>query len=67
MWYTEYANCPPDFPLKKEQVAPGKGIIGCEMHEINGWGNHYHLENFSNNRVTLSVISYDVYDYAKEV
>lgn len=59
MWYTDYSSCPPDSPLKNEKVSPGKGIVGCEMHEINGWGSQYHLETITENNVTLSVIFYD--------
>lgn len=39
MWHKEYRDYKTDEPLKKNTVSPGKGIIGCEMHEINGWGN----------------------------
>jgi hypothetical protein len=39
MWPKNYKDYPIDKPLIKYQVEPGKGIIGCEMHEINGWGN----------------------------
>lgn len=42
MWYHEYKDYPPDTPLIQEQVSSGKGIIGCEMHELNGWGEAYH-------------------------
>lgn len=42
MWWKEYKNTPPDTPLKKERIEPGKGIVGCEMHEINGWGLQVH-------------------------
>lgn len=59
MWYTDYKNCPPDAPLKKERVSPGKGIVGCEMHEVNGWGSRYQLDTFSDDKVTVSVITYD--------
>jgi hypothetical protein len=38
MWFKEYRDYPIDRTLIKEQVEPGKGIIGCEMHEVNGWG-----------------------------
>jgi hypothetical protein len=38
MWHNTYKDCPHDTLLKKEEVSPGKGIIGCEMHERNGWG-----------------------------
>jgi hypothetical protein len=42
MWFKEYRDYPIDSGLKKQQVSPGKGIIGCEMHDLNGWGNSYH-------------------------
>jgi hypothetical protein len=38
MWFKEYRDYPIDRPLIKEPVESGRGIIGCEMHEINGWG-----------------------------
>jgi hypothetical protein len=44
MWPKSYKDYPMDGPLIKNQVEPGKGIIGCEMHEINGWGNTYHIK-----------------------
>jgi hypothetical protein len=43
MWFRAYKNYPIDRPLVQEKVEPLKGIIGCEMHEINGWGDHIHL------------------------
>lgn len=43
MWYREYRDYPPDSPLKKEQLEPSHGMIGCEMHEPNGWGERYHI------------------------
>jgi len=42
MWHKEYRDYRLDSPLKKERVEPGKGIIGCEMAELNGWGNTLH-------------------------
>lgn len=38
MWHREYKDYPLDLPLVQEQVEPGHGIMGCEMHECNGWG-----------------------------
>lgn len=29
--------------MVKEKVESGHGIIGCEMHEPNGWGESYHI------------------------
>lgn len=42
MWHKEYKDYPPDSPLIQQQVEPSRGIIGCEMHEPNGWGENYH-------------------------
>lgn len=42
MWPKEYKDYPPDSVLKKEKVAPLKGIVGCEMNEVNGWGESFH-------------------------
>lgn len=42
MWYREFRDYPPDSPLKQERVEPGKGIVGCEMHEHFGWGQAFH-------------------------
>jgi hypothetical protein len=43
MWFKHYRDYPIDKPLIKERVEPSHGIIGCEMHELNGWGNEYHI------------------------
>jgi hypothetical protein len=42
MWFKEYRDYKTDTPLIKERVEPGHGIIGCEMHDLNGWGNEIH-------------------------
>ncbi len=42
MWWIEYEDYKSDEPLIKDQVAPTQGIIGCEMHDLNGWGLEYH-------------------------
>lgn len=42
MWFKQYRDYKTDKPLIKEQVEPGRGIIGCEMHDLNGWGNSIH-------------------------
>lgn len=42
MWPKAYRDYPKDTPLKKQQVSAGKGIVGCEMHEVNGWGEEFH-------------------------
>lgn len=43
MWQKSYRDYPKDKSLKKEQVQSGKGLVGCEMHELNGWGESYHV------------------------
>lgn len=43
MWSKSYKDYPPDTPLVQQQVEPGKGIVGCEMHDLNGWGNSLHV------------------------
>jgi hypothetical protein len=42
MWYKQYRDYPIDKPLIKEQVEPSRGIIGCEMHDLNGWSTDLH-------------------------
>lgn len=42
MWFRQYCDYPIDRPLIKEQVESGHGIIGCEMHDLNGWGTQLH-------------------------
>lgn len=42
MWFKEYRDYKTDHPLIKEPVEPGNGIIGCEMHDLNGWGVLHH-------------------------
>lgn len=39
MWDRDYRDYKRDKPLVKERIEPGKGLAGCEMHELNGWGN----------------------------
>ncbi len=43
MWPKEYRDYPKDKPLVKNRVEPGKGIVGCEMHDLNGWGTTHHV------------------------
>lgn len=44
MWPKEYKDYKKDRPLKAFQVEPCRGIVGCEMHDLNGWGNSLHRE-----------------------
>lgn len=43
MWPKAYRDYKVDSVQVKHQVEPGKGIIGCEMHDLNGWGETYHV------------------------
>lgn len=43
MWHRAYKDYPIDEQVIKYQVEPSHGIIGCEMHEIYGWGNSLHV------------------------
>lgn len=43
MWDYIYKKRPKDNPLRSQSVESGKGIVGCEMKELNGWGEvHQH-------------------------
>lgn len=42
MWWREYKDYRPDSHIIKEKVESGKGIIGCEMHDRQGWGTTLH-------------------------
>ena len=42
MWPKKYRDYPVDTPLVQQKVEPGRGICGCEMHDLNGWGNTLH-------------------------
>ncbi len=43
MWQKFYRDYPVDEPLIKNKNESGNGIIGCEMHDLNGWGNSLHI------------------------
>ncbi len=42
MWHREFRDYKTDGPNVKQVVEPSRGIYGCEMHEINDWGNTIH-------------------------
>lgn len=44
MWFKQFKDYPIDSSLKKERKEPGKGFNGCEMHELNGWGESFARE-----------------------
>lgn len=43
MWRTKYKDYPKDSSWKKERRETGKGIVGCEMNELYGWGESHHI------------------------
>lgn len=43
MWYREYENKKNDESLIQVKVETGKGIVGCEMHDLAGWGQTHHV------------------------
>ena len=57
MWFKEYADYPIDHSLIKEKVEPGRGIIGCEMHDLNGWGTTWHYNKPSKKGLWRQLIS----------
>jgi len=42
MWHNTYKDYKQDESWIQEKVETGNGIIGCEMNELNGWGEIYH-------------------------
>lgn len=49
MWPKRYKDYREDASLIKQKVESGKGIIGCEMHENNGWGETIHFKKRKQN------------------
>lgn len=43
MWPKSYRDYKIDQDLIKNKVEPSRGIVGCEMHDLNGWGNTLHI------------------------
>lgn len=58
MWFKQYRDYKTDKPLVKEKVEPGRGIIGCEMHDLNGWGNSLHQQRPQKKGLIATLISY---------
>ena len=56
MWQKEYRDYKLDDPLVKQTVEPSKGLIGCEMHEPNGWGNTRHIPKKTPKKGFLSIL-----------
>lgn len=66
MWSKNYKNYPEDKPLIREQIEPGKGIIGCEMHDMNGWGNTIHMRKPRKKGFVASILTYLFRDKGEE-
>lgn len=58
MWFKRYRDYPIDKPLIKEQVESGKGIVGCEMHDLNGWGLENHRMKPKKRGVLATLVIY---------
>jgi len=56
MWPKSFKDYPEDLPLVKQQVEPGKGIVGCEMHDLNGWGETWHIRKTKKKGVIASLL-----------
>jgi len=41
MYRYRYRDYKLDRKLKDNQVEPGEGIVGCEMHDVNGWNERW--------------------------
>lgn len=51
MWFREYRDYKIDAPLVKQRVeAANKSIAGCQMQELNGWGETYHRSKKRKNK-----------------
>jgi hypothetical protein len=66
MWDKDYRDYPRDQPLKKQSIESGKGLPGCEMHEINGWGNTLHYPVKKKKRGFLTSLFIHLFHSKKE-
>ncbi len=41
MWKNTYKDYKPDAPFTRHPIETGKGLAGCEMQEIYGWGHEF--------------------------
>ncbi len=58
MWNYIYKKKKNDRELLEEKVDSGKGIVGCEMHELNGWGESHHRYKREGNGYLRSLFSF---------
>jgi hypothetical protein len=67
MWAREFKDYPTDSMLKKEQVESGHGIVGCEMHEIFGWGQTYHIPPKKEKRGLFRTLLVSLFGHRDEI
>jgi hypothetical protein len=58
MWHKEYRDYKLDESLIKSPVEPSRGIIGCEMHDLNGWGTSLHIPKKKKKGFIASFVTY---------
>lgn len=66
MWDKEYKDYPRDTPLKKCRLEPGKGFSGCEMGDVNGWGETYHVAPRPKKRGLFYTLLTSIFGSSKE-
>jgi hypothetical protein len=66
MWPKSYKDYEIDTPLIQEQVSAGHGIIGCEMHDLNGWGECRHIMRQTPPRGLINLWHSRIYPYLKK-
>ena len=62
MWHREFKDYPTDTPLIHEKVEPSRGIIGCEMHELNGWGTSHHIPRKKQRKGIIAALLFYFFD-----
>ena len=66
MWPKKYRDYGVDKSLINDPVESGRGIIGCEMHELNGWGNTLPTHKKAKNGFFRSLVLYFFRDRGKK-
>jgi uncharacterized protein (UPF0128 family) len=61
MWPKFYRDYKIDEPLIKNQVSPSRGITGCEMHDLNGWGTDIHLSKVETKRSLFATLLLELF------
>ncbi|MGA8164644.1 MAG: hypothetical protein WB791_06420 [Waddliaceae bacterium] len=66
MWPKSYKDYPVDSPLVQQQVEPGRGIVGCEMHDLNGWGEEHHIPAEKQRKGIVSTLLFALFGRQKK-